>query len=89
MQDAEHVNTIIGTVHGVQEEVPGRPATLRDVQEPPVRWQAFTMMTEVWISTDALARFGDQRAIPWHLQRSELSTGRAKDLTDVGLRDVA
>lgn len=89
VQDAKHVDTLLGTVQDVQEEMSGGPATLRDVKEPPVSRQAFTVMAEVRVFADALAGFGDQRAILGDLQRSEVNTGSAKDLADVGLRDVA
>jgi hypothetical protein len=37
MQNAQHVNVVLGTVDDVQEEVAGRAATLRDVEQSPVR----------------------------------------------------
>ena len=64
-------------------------ATLRDVEQPPVRRQAFTMMSETGILAKALAGFTDQRAVFWDLQRPELGARRAQNLGYVGLCDVA
>src|SRR5690606_32651710 len=89
MQDAQYVDTVLGTVQGIQDEMPGRPPALRDVEQPPVRGQAFTMMSEAGILPKPLARFADQRAVLRDLQRPKLGARRTKDIAYVSLRDVA
>jgi len=49
-----------------------RTTTLADVEEPSFGRKAFMVMTKPGIFAQVLACFGDERAVPRYLERSEL-----------------
>lgn len=89
MQNAQYVDAVFGAIQDVEDEMPGGPATLRDVEQAPVRGQAFAMVAKFGMLAKPLASLGEQGAVLRHLQRSELRARRAEYLLYVRFRDVA